>query len=139
MQRRERPRLTQVSFPNHVDSFVAGRLRQHIPKRRELTSDPWVLETVSDYHLEFARQPVQSVLPKSPPFNKAEIQLIDTEVEELLLKSAVTRVAPCKEEFISNIFLVPKKTGDIRPVINLKPLNQYIQKIRFKMENIQMV
>ena len=77
-------------------------------------------------------------MPKSPPFNQAEIQLIDTEVEELLLKRAVTRVAPCKEEFISNIFLVPKKTGDMRPVINLKPLNQYIQNIHFKMENIQM-
>ena len=76
-------------------------------------------------------------MPKSPPFNQAEIQLIDTEVEELLLKRAVTRVAPCKE-FISNIFLVPQKTGDMRPVINLKPLNQYIQNIHFKMENIQM-
>ena len=68
-------------------------------------------------HLEFARQPVQSVLPKSPPFNQAGIQIIDTEVEELLLKRAVTRVAPCKEEFISIVFLVPKKTGDMRPVI----------------------
>ena len=77
-------------------------------------------------------------MPKSSPFNQAEIQLIDTEVEELLLKRAVTRVAPCKEEFISNIFLVPQKTGDMRPVINLKPLNQYIQNIHFKMENIQM-
>ena len=77
-------------------------------------------------------------MPKSPPFNNAEIQLIDTEVEELLLKRAVTRVASCKEEFISNIFLVSKKTGDMRPVINLKPLNQYIQNIHFKMENIQM-
>ena len=55
-----------------------------------------------------------------------------------MLKRAVTRVAPCKEEFISNIFLVPQKTGDMRPVINLKPLNQYIQNIHFKMENIQM-
>ena len=88
--------------------------------------------------MKFARQPVQSVLPKSSPFNQAEIQLIDTEVEELLLKRAVTRVAPCKEEFISNIFLVPQKTGDMRPVINLKPLNQYIQNIHFKMKNIQM-
>ena len=118
--------------------FVAGRLRQHISQWHELTGDPWVLETVTGYHLEFACQPVQSVLPKSPPFNHAEIQLIDTEVKELLLKRAVKRVAPCKEEFISNVFLVPKKTGEMRPVINLKPLNQYIQNIHFKMENIQM-
>ena len=135
-QGHERSRLTQVSFPNHVNSFVVGRLRQHISKWRELTSDHWVLATVSGYPLKFARQPVQSVLPKSS-FNQAEIQLIDTEVEELLLKRAVTRLPPCKEEFISNIFLVPQETGDMRPVINLKPLNQYIQNIHFKMENIQ--
>ena len=34
--------------------------------------------------------------------------------------------------------LVPKKTGDLRPVINLKPWNQFVQRIHFKMENIQM-
>ena len=86
-----------------------------------------------------AHQPVQSVLPKSPPFKTAEIQLIDNEAEELLLKRAVTRVAPSKDKFISNIFLVSKKTGKMRSVINLKPLNQYIQNIHFKMENIQIL
>jgi hypothetical protein len=38
-----------------------------------------------------------------------------------------------------NIFLVQTKTGDFRPVINLKPLNQFVDKIQFKMEHIQMV
>jgi len=82
--------------------------------------------------------PVQTVLPKLPPFNATEIQLIDKEVNELLQKGAINRVSPCQGEFISNLFLVPKKTGDTRPVINLKPLNEFIQNIHFKMENIQM-
>ena len=37
-------KTTQVSFRNHVNTLVASRL---------LTSDPWLLETVSGYHLEF--------------------------------------------------------------------------------------
>ena len=37
----------------------------------------------------------------------------------------MTEVSPCDNEFISTVFLVPKKTGDFRPVINLKPLNQF--------------
>ena len=45
-------------------------------------------------------------------------------------------ISSCSNEFLSNIFLVPKKTGDMRPVINLKLLNVFIQKIPFKMENI---
>ena len=50
----------------------------------------------------------------------------------------MTEVSPCDNEFISTVFLVPKKTGDFRPVINLKPLNQFVEKIHFKIENIRM-
>ena len=38
--------------------------------------------------------------------------------------------------FLRTVFLVPKKTGDFRSVINLKPLNQFVEKIHFKMDNI---
>ena len=41
----------------------------------------------------------------------------------------------CDKEFISTVCLVPKKTGDFRLVINLKPLNQFVQKIHFKVAN----
>ena len=47
-------------------------------------------------------------------------------------------MSPCDNEFISTVCLVPKKTGDFRPVINLKPLYQFVEKIHFKMENIRM-
>ena len=40
--------------------------------------------------------------------------------------------AHCLDEFISNIFLVLKKTADLRPVINVKPLNEFVEKIHFK-------
>ena len=42
-----------------------------------------------------------------------------------------------QEGFYSNIFLVPKKDGKVRPVINLKKLNQFVQTYHFKMEGIQ--
>ena len=81
--------------------------------------------------------PHQAKLPTSPNFSKNEVNLIDDEVQKLIKKGAITEVTHCKNEFISNIFLVPKKTGDFRPVINLKPLNHFVDKIHFKMENIQ--
>ena len=116
----------------------AGNLLHNLDVWRKITSDPWVLETVSGYHLEFDSLPVQSVLPRPPPFSEREKQLIDEEIAKLLTKGAIRKVSSCPYEFISNIFLVPKKTGDLRPVINLKPLNQFVQRIHFKMENIQM-
>ena len=44
----------------------AGNLMHNLDVWRKITSDPWVLETVSGYHLEFDTLPVQSVLPDHP-------------------------------------------------------------------------
>ena len=37
------------------------------------------------------------------------------------------------------MYLVTKKTGDLRPVINLKSPNECVEEIHFKMENIDLV
>ena len=50
----------------------------------------------------------------------------------------MTEVSPCDDEFISTVSLVPTNTVDFRPVTNLKPLNQFVEKIHFKMDNIRM-
>ena len=41
--------------------------------------------------------------------------------------------------FYSSLFLVPKKSGQMRPVINLRPLNQFLRYQHFKMEGIHVV
>jgi hypothetical protein len=38
-----------------------------------------------------------------------------------------------------SFFLTEKKTGDWRPIINLKPLNQFIRPVRFRMESLSTV
>ena len=66
-----------------------------------------------------------------------EKETMSLEVENLLKKGAVEQVCPRKDQFLSNIFIVKKKDGDNRPVINLKDLNHYIPFLHFKIESLQ--
>ena len=43
------------------------------------------------------------------------------------------------EEFISPIFIVPKKDGEYRMILNLKDLNEYIEYHHFKMDTFESV
>jgi hypothetical protein len=48
-------------------------------------------------------------------------------------------VVPCVTtpiEFVSPIFIMPKKDGDVRLILNLKKLNESVENFHFKMENI---
>ena len=76
------------------------------------------------------------MLPSQANFSKGQRQAIYKEVLKLLEKGAIVKAQHCQGEFISNLFLVPKKTVDLRPVINLKPLNKFVVKRHFKMETI---
>ena len=77
--------------------------------------------------------------PKQHSLPSDQYVLIQSEIEKLLSKGAIVETNHRPNEFISTLFLVPKKTGDLRPVINLKPLNEFVRKIRFKMESIDFV
>ena len=68
----------------------------------------------------------------SSPFLREEI--------ENLNKRAVERVQnPGTPSFYFRIFLVPKKNGKLRLIIDLSLLNRYIQKQAFKMETVKSV
>lgn len=71
------------------------------------------------------------------PKNSLKLNLIQEKIDSLLQKQAIIQVQETLQEFISTIFLVPKKSGGMRPIINLKPLNNYVKTIHFKMETLQ--
>ena len=57
----------------------------------------------------------------------------------MLSKGAIRRLnaKEAQSGFYSIIFLVPKKDGRMRPVINLKALNRFVEAQHFKMEGMQ--
>jgi hypothetical protein len=65
---------------------------------------------------------------------------IDQEVEALLLKGAIEEVPlfPPPLSYISSIFLVLKKRGRMRPILNLKKLNAaHLNTPYFWMESVE--
>ena len=58
------------------------------------------------------------------------------QVNSLLAKDAIEEVPMSELCYSSNIFLVAKKSRDKRPVLNLRPLNNFVPNETFKMEGI---
>ena len=106
-----------------------------------ISKHPSVLETVQGCHLDLVSTPHQLSYPLTVPLNKENMALIDLEIQLMLEKEAIHVVPPgeLQQGFVSSIFLVPKKGGGQRPVMNLRPLNQFIPYEHFKMEGIHML
>ena len=102
----------------------------------ELTDDQQILDIVSGYQLDFSEIPHQQKPPTPLNVSKKEERLVDLEVEKLLRKGAIEEVEPCENQFLSNIFMIPKKGGERRPVVDMKDLNNFIEPVHFKMEDL---
>ncbi len=94
------------------------------------------------YSIEFTAPPPsfqgirRTPVPRDPPRRKALLQEIDT----LLTKRAIVQLPNLAPSgFYSTFFLTPKKSGEWRPILNLKPLNKYIRPRRFRMETLRAV
>ncbi len=63
---------------------------------------------------------------------------LDAEVRSLLRKMAIEEVRDIGSPgFYSRLFVVPKKNGKLRPILDLSALNAYIPVDHFKMETAQ--
>ena len=122
---------------------MGGRLGLFVREWSRITTDSWVLGTISKgYQLEFTETP-----PFSTPFRTTPVpsdpflaNLLREEVRSLLAKNAIVPLMGLHPEMVtSTFFLAPKKNGKWRPIINLKPLNRFIVPAHFKMEHLRSI
>ena len=120
---------------------VGGRLTLFLDNWKKITSDQWVLSVIKEgYKLEFLSIPLPTgIRPTVVPVLDQE--LISQEIDSLLQKDCIEKVKAqnALDGFYSTFFLVPKKNGTMRPVINLRPLNRYLAKKHFKMDTLSKV
>jgi len=128
-------------FPNQlIGNFpLARRLKYFLHQWRRITSNPEILSWLAGLKLEFLREPIQVKPPHKAKISKEESLLVNKEVEAMLEKGAIQKTEFREGQFLSNIFLVTKKQGGYRPVINLKNLNAYIPYLHFKMEGLHLL
>ena len=62
---------------------------------------------------------------------------MDQEIYTLLQKGVIEEAYHSHGEFLSNVFLRPKKDGSLRMILNLKNLNSHVEYNKFKMDTLQ--
>ncbi len=96
----------------------------------------WLIRTIRlGYAIQFARRP-----PKFRGVHFTSVKAVDThvlraEIAVLLAKDAIELVPPAdmRSGFYSPYFIVPKKSGGLRPILDLRVLNRSLHKLPFKM------
>ena len=90
-----------------------------------------------ELHVEFHTHPIQTCKPVTTCPQKYHSH-IEQVIAALVAKGAIVQVTKnLQKGFLSTIFLVPKKDGKMRPVINLRDLNSFITNTHFKMEGMR--
>ena len=102
----------------------------------KITSHPWILEAIQGVKIEFIKISYQLSPPKSLTVSSSEALVVDKEINNLLQKQVIEPVSSEPGEYISSIFLHPKKDGTFRVILNLKSLNQFVEYHHFKMDTI---
>jgi len=117
---------------------VGGRLQRFLDEWQAITSDHNILDAVKGFRIPFQRRPpVSRSHPPTHPWSQEVMEVMDKEVSDLMAKGAIEYASG--PGFTSPLFTIPKKTGELRPVLNLRALNQFLPSKHFKMETIQHV
>ena len=126
------------SLVNSQTSFQAGKLKHFSPQWQTITTDPSILQIVTGVKIEF----INSVAPtqhygRPSVFNAHQHSIVKEEIDKLLAKRVIIPAAQETGEFVSTIFLRPKKDGTHRTILNLKAFNEYIAYHHFKMDTLE--
>ena len=106
-------------------NFKAGRVAAHFAAWKDLTNDHVILSDVLGASIELSANPSQHRLP-GHAFNEHEYSVVHQEIQKLLQKGVIMKVKYSPGQIVSGIFLLPKKDGTFRLILNLKSFNEFV-------------
>ena len=104
-----------------------------------LVTDPWVVSFLQDgYRIPFRdlNPPLTGSPVRFPTYwpDSERARAFLAEIDAMMTKGVLKTVSDPDPGFYSRLFLVEKSSGDWRPVIDLSPLNEFVQQTPFRME-----
>ena len=117
--------------------FKAGGLKEHLDFWKSITFDPAILNLVTGAHIELESNPGRCDKPKPYKFSVQQGGKITWEIQKMLKKGIIEKVADTHDVFVSNIFTRLKSDGNLRVILDLSKFNKHVTYRHFKMESIQ--
>ncbi len=132
---------SQVCLPQHDTLLPLSHLFHEWERLPGVSL--WVLRTVrSGYTLQFGRNPRRFDGVQLTVVNSAsKASVLQQDLSSLLLKGAIEEVpqSDIEQGFFSRYFLVPKRDGGLRPILDLSRLNLSFYKGKFKMLTLKTI
>ena len=88
---------------------LAERIKNFLPNWEVITQDSWVKQTVHGYTIDFQRKPYQNHRPPLITFSKKKEQCMESEIQSMLDKQAISQVGNNPQGFYSRCFWSQKK------------------------------
>ena len=98
-----------------------------------------MLDIVKGVRLDFSSIPCQASPPHPIRFKSDEEFLISQQLKQFLQRGIIRRARHEKGEFLSSIFARVKKSGNLRIILNLSKLNQFLVYEKFKMDSVSTI
>jgi hypothetical protein len=114
-----------------------GRLQHFYQKWQSITNHQWPLSIIQQgYQIQFTAPPTPWKPPRPLKFSAAEQQAVNLSVEKIL-QAGVIEIAPDQNEknYLSQLFTV-QEPNKIRPILDCRKINSFVQCHHFKMEGI---
>jgi len=116
--------------------FIAGGLSKCFNFWKFITSDHYVHKLILGYEPNGYKAEVVQIDVPSDIVPDSDKPLMDREIQSLLDMKVIEKCEDEDDQFISNVFLVPKSDGSCRKILNLKRFNKFIPYEHFKMEGL---
>ena len=129
------PEVNLVSGSD-FDGFKGGQIKNHLYAWKTVTRDPWVLDVVQGLRIPFTNIPSQSKEPFPYRLSAVEREAALDEINKLISLDVLEIAQDEPDQFISNIFLRPKKDGSYRMILDLTIVNKSVQYLHFKMHSL---